>query len=195
MTSSSARIVSLLSWLALSSSLALSACGGTSGKDPKEPQADPNDPLAGAPAWVTGDCGQHFEGKSVLCGVGTVSGVKSPSLARNTAMARGRTEIARYLTVQVKSVLTDYQAQVGGSTEQEIEERSEQISEMTLSGSRMAAYHIAKDGTYYALMALELESFKDSVEGASGIDAELKQALVENATKTFSVRDSEVSPY
>jgi len=110
-------------------------------------------------------------------------------------MARGRTEISRYLSTQVKSVITDYQAVRDGVNEQEIEEQSTQISDMTLSGSRMAGHFQAKDGSYYALIVLELESFKQSIEAASTIEDDLKQALIDNATKAFSVRDSEVSPY
>lgn len=179
----------------------MTACGSSkqegaqNGKGGKEGEEEKVDPLEGAPIWVTQDCRDHFKDEPVICGVGSVSGVDSPSLARNTAMARGRTEISRYLTTQVRSIITDYQAQKGGKTEQEIEDQSTQISEMTLSGSRMASYFIGKDGTYYSLMVLELDAFKESVEASSTIDQELKQALIDNANKAFSVRDSEVSRY
>lgn len=174
-------------------------CASDGKKDAKDPNAahgaEHGDALAGAPNWVKLDCRSHFENKPVLCGVGSVSGVASPSLARNTAMARGRTEISRYLSIDVKSVITDYQAVKGGKSEQEIEDQSQQISEMTLSGSRMASYFQGKDGTYYALMVLELDAFKQSIEASATIDQALKEALINNATKSFSVRDSEVSRY
>lgn len=179
----------------------MTACGSSNqegaknGKGGKEGEEEKADPLEGAPIWVTQDCRNHFKDEPVICGVGSVSGVDSPSLARNTAMARGRTEISRYLTIEVRSIITDYQAQKGGKTEQEIEDQSTQISEMTLSGSRMASYFIGKDGTYYSLMVLELDAFKESVEASSTIEQELKQALIDNANKAFSVRDSEVSRY
>jgi hypothetical protein len=144
---------------------------------------------------VKGDCRSEFEDQPVICGVGSVSGVSSPSLARNTAMARGRTEIARYLSTEVKSVLRDYQGVREGATEQEIEERSTQISEMTLNGSRMVSYHLGEDGTYYALMALELEAFASAVERAESIDEPLKEALIKHAEKAFSSRDGETSRY
>lgn len=181
---------------------ALTGCGASS-KEPETGGAAANttttqtmnEALAGSPDWVRGDCRKAFEGKSVLCGVGTVSGVSSPSLARNTAMARGRTEIARYLQVEVKSVLTDYQAAKGGVIEQKIEDQSIQIAEMTLGGSRMAEYWIGKDGTYYALMALEFESYSSALANASNLDPPLRDALVEHARKSFSSRDTEVSRY
>jgi hypothetical protein len=189
-------------WLLLAGLLSSSALGCGSKKpaeDAKakeaEQQAKDKDPLAGAPAWVTADCRDHFEGEPVICGVGAVSGVESPSLARNTAMARGRTEIARYLKTQVTSIITDYQAAKGGTTEQSIEDQSTQVAEMTLSGSRLASYFIGKDGTYYGLMVLEMKQFVTSVGQATTIDPGLRQALVQNAQKTFSARDTETSPY
>lgn len=188
--------------LLLTLSLSVSAACGSSkqegaknGKGGEEDAEKKVDPLEGAPVWVTQDCRDHFKDEPVICGVGSVSNVESASLARNTAMARGRTEISRYLTVEVRSIITDYQAQKGGKTEQEIEDQSTQISEMTLSGSRMASFFIGKDGTYYSLMVLELDAFKESVEAASTLEQELKQALINNANKAFSVRDSEVSRY
>jgi hypothetical protein len=176
------------------------ACGG-SGKDAETPAngktttQSMNEALADAPDWVRGDCRDAFKGQPVLCGVGAVSGVSSPSLARNAAMARGRTEIARYLQVEVKSVLTDYQAAKGGVVEQQIEDQSKQITEMTLSGTRMAKYWVGKDGTYYALIALELEAYSSAIQGAQNIEPPLRDALVDRARKSFSARDTEVSRY
>jgi hypothetical protein len=191
----SGRSRALLAVLFLSTS-SLVACGsGGGGADPKTPDEKQDDPLVGAPNWVLADCRDHFADQAVICGVGSVTGVSSASLARNTSMARGRTEISRYLSTEVKSVLRDYQGASEGKNEQEIEERSTQISEMTLSGSRMAGHFRAKDGTHYALMVLELDSFKQSIEASSSIDEELKRALMEHANTAFSVRDSEVSRY
>ncbi len=174
------------------------ACGGSSQAEAESAdsaQESEENALSDAPDWVLGDCRDQFKGDAVLCGVGSVSGVASPSLARNTAMARGRTEIARYLQIEVKSVLTDYQAAKGGAIEQEIEDESQQIAEMTLTGTRMVKYHLGKDGTYYALMTLELESYEKTIAGAQSIDEPLKIALVNKARKSFSSRDSEVSRY
>lgn len=188
-----------LGGLALAPVLVLAlACAGRQSEDPaagSDSDEPALGPLAGAPAWVTQDCRQEFEGASVICGVGSVTGVKSASLARNTAMARGRTEIARFLSIEVRSVLVDYQGQKGGEIEQEIEERSKQITDMTLSGTRLTNDYLARDGTYYALMALDLDTFTRSVQAADSLDAPLKDALITNATKAFSAREGEVSRY
>lgn len=176
--------------------VSLSACGGSSSQSTANtPGSQMSASVAGAPAWATGDCRKYFGEQAVICGVGTVSGVSSPSLARNAAMGRGRTEIARYLQVRVKSILTDYQAAKGGLTEQVIEDNSKQITDMTLSGTRMAEYWIAPDGTYYALMTLGLEEFKSSIQQAPNIQEPIRQAVLASAGKAFSVRDDETSRY
>jgi hypothetical protein len=151
--------------------------------------------LAGTPDWVTGDCRKQFPGQQVVCGVGAVSGVSSPSLARNAAMGRGRTEIARFLKVEVTSVLRDYQATSNGKVEQNIEDQSEQITAMTLSGTKMSNYFIGKDGTYYALMVLGFEDFQSSLEGAQTIEAPMRSALLKGCKKAFSSRDDETRQY
>lgn len=169
----------------------LTGCGGS--QEQAKPEAKTPDSIAGAPAWVTGDCRKHFANQKVICGVGSVSGVTSPALARNAAMGRGRTEIARYLQVQVKSILSDYQAVKGGGNEQVIEENSKQITDMSLSGTRMAEYFIAPDGTYYALVTLGLDDFKTTVAQAPGIEEPIRQTILENASKAFAIHDDEAS--
>lgn len=151
--------------------------------------------LAGTPDWVTGDCRKQFPGKPVVCGVGAVSGVSSPSLARNAAMGRGRTEIARFLQVEVTSVLRDYQATKNGKVEQNIEDQSQQITAMSLSGTKMSNYFIGTDGTYYALMVLGYEDFQTSIEGAQTLEEPMRSALLTGCKKAFSSRDDETRQY
>jgi hypothetical protein len=175
--------------------IVLSACGSSKSTPQNANGAIGSASLEGAPPWVTGDCRQFFGQQQVICGVGTVSGVTSQSLARNAAMGRGRTEIARLLQVRVKSILNDYQSVNGGVNGQVIEENSKQITEMSLSGTRMAQNWIGPDGTYYALMTLGIEDFKNSVQQVPGIDEPLKQAVIQNATKAFAIHDDETSRY
>lgn len=175
--------------------VSLSAFAGCGSSEPAKPPPQTPGSIDGAPPWVTGDCRKHFGTQQVICGVGSVSGVTSPALARNAAMGRGRTEIARYLQVRVKSILTDYQAVKGGANEQVIEENSKQITDMSLSGTRMAEYFIAPDGTYYALVTLGIDEFKSTIAQAPGIEEPIRQTLLENAGKAFSVHDDETSRY
>lgn len=172
--------------------VALVACGGSS-QPAQTPPVNPS--LQGAPAWVTGDCRTYLGRQQVICGVGTVSGVSSPSLARNAAMGRGRTEIARLLQVRVKSILTDYQAANGKVNAQVIEENSKQITDMSLSGTRLATSWIGPDNTYYALVTLGLDDFKSHVQQLEGIEEPVRKAVIQNAQKAFAIHDDETSRY
>jgi hypothetical protein len=163
----------------------LSACGGATVELP------PDDLFAGAPDWVTGDCRAHFGQKQVICGVGSVSGEASPSLARKAAIGRGRTEVARYLQVRVKSILADNQSTGGDIGELSIEESSKQIADITLSGTRMVEHWIAADQTYYALMSLGIDDFTGSVQQAQGIDEGVRYAVLQNTDKAFAVYKDE----
>jgi hypothetical protein len=169
-------------------------CGGSSqsssANSPEGTSAKAS--LAGAPAWATGDCRKNFEQPNVICGVGTVSGVASPSLSRNAAMGRGRTEIARLLQVRVKSILKDNQSVAGGLTTQTIEEDSKQITDLTLSGTRMAEYWVAPDGTYYALMTLGLDDFRASLSQSTVISEPIRQVVMQNAAKAFAAYDDQI---
>lgn len=110
-------------------------------------------------------------------------------------MGRGRTEIARLLEVRVKAILTDHQSVNGAKSTQVIEENSKQITDISLSGTRMAKYWIGPDGTYYALMTLGLDDFKSNVQRMPNLEEPTRQAVLRNATKAFAVQDDETSRY
>lgn len=154
------------------------------------------------PDWVRKDCSSYFKekGQKVLCGVGTVTGMADPNLARTAAQGRGRTEIARTIQVEVKSVLTDYQAQGTDKDgvlqgEQAIESISKQVSNVTLNGSRMADSWIAPDGTFYALMVLGEADFTTAVTESPEMKESVKQVVIAVAPKLFSAYDDETSAY
>ena len=94
--------------LILTASLVALACAS----DVTPPSETMPSEFAGGPAWLVKGC-DAVESESdhgVICGIGSMGGTKNISLARNTAVARGRTEIARTLEVTVKAMLKDYQS-------------------------------------------------------------------------------------
>ncbi len=153
--------------------------------------------LEGAPAWVKKGCGAFFgEKKKLVCGVGAIGGMTNPALARSAAEGRGRTEIARSLKVRCKSMLKDYQAAVQGgpgnklSNEQYITDTSKQITDMTLSGTRLEDSWVSDGGTFYALMVLDVEGFRDQVKTMQQLDEQVRQAIVERAEQSFAELDA-----
>jgi hypothetical protein len=155
--------------------------------------------LAGAPKWVSMGCAAYFgEKKDKICGVGAVAGMTNPAMARTAAQGRGRTEIARSIKVKVKSMLKDYAAVTKGgpgnklNNEEHIEDVSKQITDTTLSGTRLQDTFISSSGTWYALMVLDTEAFKESLKAAeNNLDEKTRAAIVERADKAFSEIDQE----
>jgi hypothetical protein len=126
--------------------------------------------------------------------------MSSVSLARSAAEGRARTELARTLQVRVKSILKDYQSATQGGpdnqtwSEQYIEDTSKQITDVTLSGSRVEDTFVSDTGTFWALVVLDESSFKDSVQQAEGLDDKVRSAIVERAEQAFAGVDAATQP-
>lgn len=151
----------------------------------------------GAPAWVKRGCGAFFgEKKKIVCGVGAIGGMTNPGLARSAAEGRGRTEIARSLKTRCKAMLKDYQGVVQGgpgnklNNEQYVTDTSKQITDMTLSGTRLEDSWVSNAGTFYALMVLDVDSFRDQVKNMSQLDEQVRQAIVDRAEQSFAELDA-----
>jgi hypothetical protein len=108
-------------------------------------------------------------------------------------MARGRTEIARYLQVEVKSVLTDYQAAKGACR---AADRRPVEADHRDDAERHADGEVLGRQGWLVLRAhcLELEAYSSAIQ-AHRTSSLLRDALVDRARKSFSARDTEVSRY
>ncbi len=184
-----------------SGALLLNGCGGAK----TQTQNNPNmAALEGAPSWVTKDCRLHFaetpEANSIICGVGSVSGMSDRSLARQAAAGRGRTEIARFLQLRLQSMLKDYQKATNNpdgtlSTDTEIESVSKQITDITLSGTRVLETWISANGEFFSLVTLGVEDFSNAIASSGEIAPPVKTAVLEGAPKLFSELDAEGGYY
>jgi hypothetical protein len=184
--------------------LAVSLAAGCASAPPPPPPAAPPPPknamqaeLVGAPKWVTMGCGAFFgEKKKVVCGVGGVAGMTNPALARTTAEGRGRTEIARSLKVRVKSMLKDYASVTKGgpgaklNNEEHVEDVSKQITDLTLSGTRLEDTWVSNTGTFYALVVLQADAFRDQIKNMNQLGEAERAAIVERADKAFGELDA-----
>jgi hypothetical protein len=172
----------------------LVACGQPSPKSALEAE------MEDLPPWALGSCQQTLKNKDALCASGSVQGMSSVSLARSAAEGRARTELARTLQVRVKSMLKDYQAATQGgpenatSSEQYIEDTSKQITDVTLSGSRMEENFVSKTGTFWALVVLDLDAFKDSLQKANELNEAVRAAILERAQRSFQQLDQATAP-
>ena len=93
-------------------------------------------------------------------------------------------------------MLKDYQAAVQGgpgnklNNEQYVSDTSKDITDMTLSGTRLEDTWVSDSGTFYALMVLDVNAFRDQVKGMNQLDEQVRQAIVERAEKSFDELDS-----
>ena len=190
------RILGYLSLILAISLLTLTTGCGSSG--PERPANVIQNELDGAPDWVLKGCAAYFgDDKTAVCGVGSMGGSRNISILRSTAQARGRTEIARSLSVKVKSMLKDYQATTTGgeyfleqaNDEQHVEDVSKQITDLNMTGTRLEDTWVSKSGTLYALMVLDLDAFKDQVNKMGQLDEKVRAAVVERAKEAFSELD------
>jgi hypothetical protein len=165
------------------------------GSSPAKPQNALQAELVGSPPWVSGPCQAGLSNKKAVCGKGSVSGMTNISLATSAAEGRARTELARSLQTHVKAMLKDYQAATQGgpenktASEQHIEDVSKQITDMTLSGTRLQDTWPSPTGTFWALVVLDTESFKDSLTQMKGLDDRERAAIIHRADKAFSELD------
>ncbi len=175
--------------LAVALLLAGAGCGKPSPKTALEAE------LQGLPKWALGKCQETLKNKDALCASGSVQGMSSVSLARSAAEGRARTELARVLQVRVKSMLKDYQSAAQGgpdnatSSEQYIEDTSKQITDLTLSGSQVEETFVSETGTFWALVVLDVNAFKDSLHKANELNDAVRAAIVERADKSFHELD------
>jgi hypothetical protein len=170
------------------------ACGKPSAKSALEAE------MQGLPPWALGKCQESLKNKDALCASGSVQGMSSVSLARSAAEGRARTELARVLQVRVKSMLKDYQSATQGgpdnetSSEQYVEDTSKQITDVTLSGSQVEETFVSETGTFWALVVLDVNAFKDSLQKANELNEQVRAAIIERAERSFQQLDQATAP-
>lgn len=155
--------------------------------------------FAGAPAWVTkGRMGVDKSDQSkYLYGVGSMGGTRNIALARDGALGRARTDLARSLELKVKSMLKDYQSTTTGggefgtsaADEQKVDNAAKQMTDMTLSGTELADSWVSNNGNIWVLCRLDVESFKNSVNKMGQLSESVRKAVSERADKAWAELD------
>ncbi len=186
----------------LAACAAFTSLGCASSPEVLDPREALEGEFAGAPDWVVRGCSAYWgdDAERVICGVGSAGGSRNISLMRSTATARGRTEIARTLNTRVKAMLKDYASTTTGgenfgtaaNDEQHIVDVSKQITSMTLSGTELTDSWISQKGTLYALVALDVDKFSDSVKRMNQLSEAVREAVMERADQAFAELDEEI---
>lgn len=149
--------------------------------------------VAGGPDWVNHGSGAFDEGDAkVFYGVGSVTGITSPSLAVQTADQRARADIAAQLETYVANLFRDYQASTAATMgnkvveEQHVEGNLKSLTQVSVRGARVVEHwKDPETNTIYALTRLDLEGFTATLEQMKEMDPALKTFVRSNAEKAF----------
>jgi len=120
---------------------------------------------AAAPEWV---CNGGADYKDGVYAVG--SAPKSPlgiNFQRTEAIAAARNEIARQLDVKVKNLFKSYLSSTGVKDDQTAErvvtDVTKQITNKSLSGTKLLKTWFSPKGTMYVLVGVDKESLKNNI--------------------------------
>lgn len=156
-------------------------------------EATLSDDLKGAPEWISKGCSSYwddYERKNVICGVGSKRGTTNPSIARESAIARARGNLASKLKIRVNTIIKDYQASSSSGLntvdQEDIKIINNQMSDTNLVHSELVDTWISPVGTYYALVALDVQHFKGTVNKMSTLPEPVQKAIIEDIDKDLT---------
>jgi ribosomal protein S20 len=171
------------------------------GKNVTTPDEQLPNEFAGAPSWVLEGCNAYWgdDGGARLCGVGDAKIGRSMSIARTKATSRARAEISRTLETKVKNMIKDFQEQVtDGESEMTAEQFSSttvSLSKSTLNGTSVQKTWVSSTSQLYILVALDVESFENSVREMDEMSNRLRSFIEARAKKSFTELEEEMEDY
>jgi hypothetical protein len=176
---------SLKHFFAASLLLVLAACGG--GKTVVESDLG----IKGAPDWVNkGTQAVNDKDGRLFHGVGAAPSLGDDALQRSTADDRARAEVARMLSTYIDAVSNDYSAAAGTGTnanaDQSVQRQIKAVTKQNLAGSKIIGrWKDSRTNMVYSIAELDFKSVKTTLEGANGMNDDLKRYLGRNADNIF----------
>lgn len=135
------------------------------------------------------------------CGMGSVQGVPSLSLAKTGATARGRDDLARQLQTRVESLMKTYRAEGGEDTKDLNEELliniSQQSSQALLQGTVAKEVFVGSDSpkTLYALVCYEPSQAPSFMKAFEQLPIKHRSSLREKAKASFEELEDLMKSY
>ena len=165
--------------------LVLAACGG--GKTVVESDLG----IKGAPDWVNkGTQAVSDKDGRLFHGVGSAPSLGDEALQRSTADDRARAEVARMLSTYIDAVSNDYSASAGtgtnASADQSVSRQIKAVTKQNLAGSKIIGrWKDSRTSMVYSIAELDLKSVKTTLEGANGMNDDVKRYIGRNADNIF----------
>jgi hypothetical protein len=173
--------------------VALAACGG--GKTVVESDLG----IKGAPDWVNkGTAVLNDKDGRLFHGVGSAPSLGDEALQRSTADDRARAEVARMLSTYIDAVSSDYSAASGtganANADQSVSRQIKAVTKQNLAGSKIIGrWKDGKTSTVYSIAELDFKAVKTTLEGANGMNDDLRRYIGRNAENIFDKVSGEKS--
>jgi hypothetical protein len=166
---------------------------------------DPEHPVLGVnpdgtPKWVNRGSGA-YDGEYGKCfyGVGLLTGVQNPGLARQAVDNRARGEIAKMFDLYIAAMMKDYQRSTtagdfkASAEEQDIVSAQKTITEVTLRGVEVRDHWTdPQTGTSYSLAILDMNGINKSLDEAKELNSKIRDHVRANARRAFEDMDREL---
>jgi hypothetical protein len=165
--------------------LGLAACGG--GKTVVESDLG----IKGAPDWVNkGTQAVNDKDGRLFHGVGAAPSLGDEALQRSTADDRARAEVARMLSTYIDAVSSDYSAAAGtganANADQSVSRQIKAVTKQNLAGSKIVGrWKDSRTSMVYSIAELDFKSVKTTLEGANGMNDDLKRYIGRNGDNIF----------
>jgi len=165
--------------------IVLAACGG--GKTVVESDLG----IKGAPDWVNkGTSTLNDKDGRLFHGVGSSPALGDEALQRSTADDRARAEVARMLSTYLDVVTSDYTASSGAggnaNADQSVSRQVKAVTKQNLAGSKIIGrWKDGKTNTVYSIAELDFKAVKTTLEGANGMNDDLRRYIGRNADNIF----------
>ena len=179
------QISSIRTFAVASLMLALAACGG--GKTVVESDLG----IKGAPDWVNkGTQAVNDKDGRLFHGVGASPTLGDDALQRSTADDRARAEVARMLSTYIDAVSNDYSAAAGtganANADQSVSRQIKAVTKQNLAGSKIIGrWKDSRTNMVYSIAELDFKSVKTTLEGANGMNEDLKRYIGRNGENIF----------
>jgi hypothetical protein len=173
------------SFAATALALALAACGG--GKTVVESDLG----IKGAPDWVNkGTQAVNDKDGRLFHGVGSSPSLGDEALQRSTADDRARAEVARMLSTYIDAVSNDYAASSGtgsyATADQSVSRQIKAVTKQNLAGSKIIGrWKDSRTNMVYSIAELDFKSVKTTLEGANGMNEDLRRYIGRNGDNIF----------
>jgi hypothetical protein len=168
----------------------MTACAGA-GPDPANTRraAPDADSYAEAPSWVKEGCRAHWpdeaERKRIVCGIGSAPPNRNRVAARETAVTRARSAIARSIEVTIES-LVRLEDRDGSATDGDLREIVHQLSSASLPGCQVESIWRSESGEVHALVSLQVARVQQSVRHSSSLSPATREDLARRAADAFA---------